>query len=154
MSQFLLGFTNCPKCQKLSINVMPTFGFNENQIADWECPYCFLILEGENWKKNIVKELDDEIQEKQGKLLFGKILTHTSDEVSPQKAKDLATEYIKNLKIEEFPPSLENIKVSDYEEEWQVDFKKTLPKGAIVLPNNYCIAVNKKTGEQNSISLE
>jgi hypothetical protein len=154
MSQFPLGFTKCPKCQKFSINVTPTFGFSEQQIADWECPYCFLILEGENWQKNIVEELIEDIEKEQKSLLFGKILIHTPNEISPKKAKELAITYIKNIKIKGFPPSLENVRVLDCIEEWQIDFDKILPKGAIVIPKTYCLAVNKITGKTNPISLE
>jgi hypothetical protein len=154
MSQFPLGFTKCPKCQKLSINVTPAFDFPEKQTTDWECPYCFLILEGENWQKNIVEELTEDIEKTQNNPLFGKILTHTSNEISPKKAKELAITYIKNIKMEQFPPSLENVRVLDCIEEWQIDFDKILPKGAIVIPKTYCLAVNKITGKTNPISLE
>ncbi|MFH1894623.1 MAG: hypothetical protein ABH813_01850 [Patescibacteria group bacterium] len=152
MSQFPLGFTKCPECQKYSINILPAFGFPENRIAGWECPYCFLILEGENWKKNIVEELKEDIKGGQGNLLFGKILTHALDEISPNKAKELAAAYLNNLKIKEFPPSFKNIKVSDYGEEWQVDFDKITLKEAKTFPPNYCVIVNKKTREINQIS--
>lgn len=149
-----MGFTKCPKCQKYSINAMPPFGFPEGRIIDWECPYCFLILEGENWKKNIVQELKDEIGNGQNKPLFGKTLSHSGEEISPQKAKDLATDYLKKSNVSDFPPSFDNAKISDYVEEWQIDFKKIVPKGAIVIPDSYCVIVNKKTGETNEISLK
>jgi len=152
MSQFPLGFTKCPKCQKYSINIMPNFGFPENQIADWECPYCFLILEEEAWKKNIIEELNGAIERERGNLLFGKILTHDQREISANKAKELAAAYLDNLEMKEFPPSFENIKVSDYREEWQVDFDKITPKGITAFPPTYCVLVNKKTGEINRLS--
>jgi hypothetical protein len=154
MDQFLLGFTKCPQCQKFSINANPAFGFPENQIQNWQCPYCFLILEGENWKKNIIQELGDDDEKNQNKMLFGKILTHLREEISPQKAKEIATEYIKNLNIKKFPPILEEAKILDYKEEWQVDFKKNLPKGVIVIPDVYCIIVNKKSGQATEISIK
>jgi hypothetical protein len=153
MEQFPIGFTKCPNCQKYSINALPNFGFSENQIVNWECPYCFLILEGDDWKKNIVGELTEEPEEGQGNLLFGRFLRHSPQELSPKKAKDLATEYIKNLDMKELPPAIGSARVSDYVEEWQIDFKKILPKGAVVIPDIYCIAVNKKTGRVSQISL-
>jgi hypothetical protein len=152
MQDFPIGFTKCPSCQKYSINILPAFGFSKNQIADWQCPYCFLILEDENWKKNIVSELKENLEEERENLLFGKILTHETEELSPQKAKELAANYIKNLKIKELPPDLKSAKVSDYVEEWQVDFKKIIPKGAVVIPDSYCIVVNKKNGQILEIS--
>jgi len=154
MDQFPLGFTKCPKCQKYSINIMPSFGFSKNQIISWECPRCFLILEGKNWKKNIIEELNEEIEEGKGNLLFGKILTYFPEEISPNKAKELAMTYLGNLEDKEFPPSFKNIKISDCKEEWQIDFDKITPKGIVAFPPTYCVLVNKKTGETNYLSLK
>lgn len=154
MDSFLLGFTRCPNCAKYSINNLPNFGFPDDKTINWECPYCFLILEGDEWKKNIVQELKDEIEKNQTNTFFGKILMYSKEEISPKKAKDIAIDYLNKLNIKKFPPILGSAKISDYNEEWQVDFKKAISGGAIIIPDSYCIIVNKKTGQPTEISLE
>ncbi|OGZ22951.1 MAG: hypothetical protein A3A08_00795 [Candidatus Nealsonbacteria bacterium RIFCSPLOWO2_01_FULL_41_9] len=137
--QFPLGFTRCPKCQKFSLNIEPS---DERQIIEWECPFCFNIISEEEWEKNIVGELDEEL-ERQKDFHLGQILAYMPGEITPAKAKELAIEYVKNLEKEKLPLLFENIRVTDNREEWQINFDEIF----------YCIIVNKKTGALHKISI-
>jgi hypothetical protein len=157
MEEFPLGFTKCPKCQKYSINMRPTPTPLDTervqgiQIIDWECPYCFSVYAQNELEKNIIEELEEELEKNQQGFQLGQLLSHSPGEISPQKAAELAADYIQSIKTE-FPPSFENFKLNDRGEEWEVDFKKIPPKGITVFPDNYCIIVNKKTGQTQKIS--
>lgn len=148
-----LYFTKCPKCQKLSLSTVSPLepSREEGQILDWECPYCLNILSEEEWKKNIIHELEEDFEIKEGDFRSGGVFKYMPGEISPEKAKEMAIEYMKNLKTD-YPASFKNIRISDPNGEWWVDFKKILPKGLIVDPDTYCVSINKKTGEINLIA--
>lgn len=151
MSQFPLGFTKCPNCQKYSINIVPAFGYKEEKLVSWQCPYCFTLLSEDDWKKNMIEEISEDIEKEHANFLFGQVLIYDSEEITPEKARELAIKYIKGLETKKFPPSFENIRISDYKEEWWIDFDKIAPKGLSAFPPTYCVIVNKKTGEINLI---
>ncbi|MFH1036624.1 MAG: hypothetical protein V1756_00955 [Patescibacteria group bacterium] len=162
MDQFPLGFTKCPKCQEYSIYMESSLGSpfgpsfqdkSNGRIIEWECPYCFVIISEEELKKNMVRELDEEIEYEKRGFKKGQILEHMPEEISAQEARKMATEYMKSLNIKEFPPSFEKVRVSDCQEEWWVDFDKITKKNAKVFPPNYCVILNKKTGGVNLVSL-
>jgi hypothetical protein len=149
-------FTKCRNCQRYSLSSFPfaePFGQKERQILEWECPYCLDIISEEEWKKNIISELPEDFEKKESKdnLRRGIILKYSSGEISPKAAKELAVEYIRNLKTD-YPPSFQNIRISDSGEEWWADFNKISPRGLNVIPATYCVVINKKTGEANIIS--
>jgi len=66
--------------------------------------------------------------------------------IDQEKAKELAIEYIKKENPQD-PPSFNNIRVCESGNEWSVFFKKILSKNTIEFPNEYCIKINKETGE-------
>lgn len=149
-----LEFIKCPECKNYSLLKESYFELfdreeeeSEREILEWECPHCFTIISKEELKRNIIQELEEDFESKSNDFHLGQILKHMSGEIAPEKARELSMEYIKNLKTE-CPPSFEKIRVHDCREEWRVYFDKIPPKkGMRIFPPDYCVIVNKKTGE-------
>jgi hypothetical protein len=157
MFQFPLGFTQCPKCKKYSINMDPFFSSEEERVKkhdnthvmEWGCPYCHTILTEKEWRKKMV-EYDEKFEKEQKNFLYGKIFRHSLDEITPQNAKEISIESFKNLNIKGPSADLESIRVSDCQEEWQVEMDKITKNTKNFLPP-YRAVINKKTGQVNWI---
>ncbi len=87
-----LSFVKCPVCQKYSLNkesYLSLFDEDDNEskeIIEWECPYCFSLISAEELEKNIIKEVNEELDKQNTDFRFGKILKHLIGEIS---AKDI-----------------------------------------------------------------
>ncbi|MFC1789735.1 hypothetical protein ACFLYY_02025 [Patescibacteria group bacterium] len=148
-----LEFIKCSKCKKDSLFKESYFklfdgkGKLNGQILEWECPFCSSIIYGEELKNSILQELEEGFETKKDDFRIGQFLKYEEGEISPRNAKELAEKYIKNLKTE-YKVSFKNIRVYDSKEEWWVYFDKISPKKGIkLIPPDYRIIINKKTGE-------